>query len=199
MSSLPLILASSSQRRLNLLRQISIEPDVVISPDIDETRLKKENPRNLAIRLSKLKAEKIASTTENGYVLSADSVCACGNIVLPKAQNDEDVRYCLKTLSGRRHQVYTGVTIIKVQSGQIISTRNRIVKTIVKIKSLTDSEIEGYILSKEGIGKGGGFAISGIAEVFISFVAGSYSNIVGLPLFETRNMLVSLGYDIFQR
>jgi septum formation protein len=199
MNHLPLILASSSPNRLNILYNIGIIPEKIISPDIDETPLKKEKPRNLAARLGKLKAEKIASEVENGYVIAADTVSARGNLILPKAINDEDVRYCLNILSGRRHRVYSGVTIIKIQNNQIIDRRDKIVQTIIKFKKLTEKEIESYIKSKEGIEKGGGFSICGIGQIFISFISGSYSNVGGLPLFETRNMLDSLGYDILNR
>ena len=199
MNPVPIILASSSKSRLLLLEKIGITPTKIISPDIDETALKKENPRNLAIRLSKLKAEKISIEVKNGLVIGADSVSARGSIILPKAQTDEEVRYCLKIFSGRRHRVYPGVSIIKVENSQIISRRDKVVETIVKFKRLTDAEIENYVKSKEGIGKGGGFSVSGIGQVFINFISGSHSNIIGLPLFETRNMLLSLGYDIFNR
>lgn len=199
MNPMPIILASSSKSRLSLLEKIGIIPTKIISPDIDETPLKKENPRNLAMRLSKLKAEKIAIEVKNGLIIGADSVSARGSIILPKAQTDDEVRYCLKIFSGRRHRVYTGVSIIKIENSQIISRRDKVVETIVKFKSLTDAEIENYVRSKEGIGKGGGFSVAGIGQVFINFISGSHSNIIGLPLFETRNMLLSLGYDIFNR
>ena len=198
MNQLPIILASSSKSRLDLLKTIGIIPSQIISPDIDETPLKKESPRNLAARLSQEKSKKIASNIENGYVIGADSVSARGSIILPKAQSDEDVRYCLKIFSGRRHNIYTGVTILKVENNHIIAKRDRIVNTIVKIKRLTETEIEAYVRSKEGLGKGGGICILGIAQVFVSFISGSHSNIIGLPLFETKNMLLSLGYDIFK-
>lgn len=199
MNNPPIILASSSEGRLLLLNKIGIYPDQILSPDIDETPLKKEKPRSLSIRLGRLKAEKIASMIDNGYVIGADSVSARGNIILPKAQTDEDVRYCLEIFSGRRHNTYTGVTILKIENGEIIDRREKIVKTIIKFKTLTKSEIQAYIDSKEGLGKGGGISISGVAQIFVTFISGSYSNIIGLPLFETRNMLLSLGYDIFNR
>jgi septum formation protein len=199
MDNIPIILASSSESRLRLLKAIGIIPEKVIPAEIDETPLKKEKPANLASRLAKEKAEKIAASIKTGYIIASDSVSARGTIILPKAQTDEEVRYCLKIFSGRRHTVYTGVTIVKMENGKLVGQRNKLVKTIVKIKRLTDSEIESYVKSKEGLGKGGGFSISGIGQVFVSFISNSYSNIVGLPLFETRNMLLSLGYDIFDR
>ena len=199
MNNIPIILASSSESRLKLLKSIGIFPEKIIPADIDETPLKKEKPANLASRLAREKAWKVASSVRNGYIIAADSVSARGTIILPKAQTDEEVRYCLKIFSGRRHNVYTGVTIVKMLDGEIVIQREKLVKTIVKIKRLTDAEIEAYVKSKEGIGKGGGLSISGIAQIFVSFVSNSYSNIIGLPLFETRNMLLSLGYDILDR
>ena len=198
MTKLPLILASSSKSRLSLLKNIGIIPDKIIPSNIDETPLKKEKPSNLASRLSNEKAKKVSSLVKDGYILAADSVSARGNLILPKAENNEDVRYCMEIYSGRRHNVYTGVTILKIIDYEIADQRHRLVKSIVKFKRLTNQEIEAYIRTKEGIGKGGGICISGYAQIFISFISNSYSNIMGLPLFETRNMLLSLGYDILR-
>lgn len=195
MPFIPVILASQSPSRLALLASISIIPDIVIPADIDETPLSKELPRALALRLACQKANKIVGMQKNGYIIAADSVVAVGGRILPKALSDAGVAYSLNMLSGRRHKVCTGVNIVKVQSGHIIASRNGIVQTTVKVKRLTKQEINTYVQSQEGISKAGGYAIQGLAQFFIQFIRGSVSNVIGLPLFETRNMLLSLGYD----
>jgi len=193
MTNIPLILASSSPRRLELLSKINVTPNQIISPDIDETELKAELPRQVVLRLANAKAEKVALKMDAAYILSADTITALGRRILPKALDDESVTACLKLLSGRSHNVYTGVTIIKKNSDEVI-TRHRIVQTRIKFKRLTDKEINLYVESKEGIGKAGGCSIQGFIESFVPCINGSYSNILGLPLFETRNMLISLGF-----
>jgi septum formation protein len=193
MTNIPLILASSSPRRLELLSRIGIIPDQILPADIDETEQKQELPKDLVVRLAKAKAEKIASEVEKAYIIGADTVTAMGRRILPKALNDDDVRLCLKLLSGKRHQVYTAVTIIKKNILEI-TERHRLVKSIVRFKRLTLEEIELYVTSQEGINKAGGCSIQGLVESFIPFISGSHSNILGLPLFETRNMLLSLGF-----
>ncbi len=193
MTKIPLILASSSPRRIELLSRIGIIPDKIIPADIDETEQKGELPKDLSSRLSKAKAEKIANEVDAAYIIGADTVAAIGRRILPKALNDDDVRSCLKLLSGKRHQVYTGVTIIKKNGSEILE-KHRLVKSILRFKRLTLEEIDLYIKSKEGLNKAGGFSLQGFAEVFVPFIGGSYSNILGLPLFETRNMLLSLGF-----
>jgi septum formation protein len=130
---------------------------------------------------------------EEGYIMAADSIVAVGRRTLPKALTSEDVIQCLKLLSGRRHKVYTGVAIFKKHNG-ILLKRSRLVETIVKFKSLTDNEIAAYSKLEDGLNKAGGYSIQGYAESFITYISGSFSNVVGLPLFETKNMLVSLGF-----
>jgi septum formation protein len=193
MTNIPLILASSSPRRLELLSRIGIIPNQILPADIDESEQKQELPRNLVSRLAKAKAEKIASEVDKAYIIGADTVTALGRRILPKALNDDDVRFCLNLLSGKRHQVYTGITIIKKNGSETLE-RNRLVQSIVRFKRITDQEIELYVQSKEGINKAGGCSIQGLVESFIPFISGSHSNILGLPLFETRNMLISLGF-----
>lgn len=191
--SLPLILASASPNRVELLARIQIIPDQIIPADIDETEYPKEIPRKVAERLAYAKAHKVASMIEEGYIIGADTVAAVGRRILPKALDDDMVRSCLTLLSGRRHRLYTGVTVIKKENG-IIQERHRLVQTILKFKRLTDSEIELYIASKEGINKAGGYAIQGLVQAYIEYIGGSFSNVVGLPLCELRNMLISLGF-----
>jgi septum formation protein len=176
-----LILASASPRRLALLAQIGITPDEVIAADIDETPLKKETPRALALRLARTKAEAVKA---EGRVLAADTVVAVGRRVLPKAETESEARECLALLSGRGHRVYTGVALRRAGD-----TRARLVETRVTFKVLSPAEIETYIASGEWKGKAGGYGVQGLASRYITNIVGSYSNIVGLPLYETANLL----------
>ncbi len=187
-----IILASQSPARLELLKRIGIKDISVIPADIDESALKKEKPKDLAVRLSIEKASKIATNySDQALIIAADTVVCVGTRELPKPHTNEDVRYCLSLLSGRRHSVYTGVTIINSVTKEI---RTKFAKTIVRVKTLTNTEIEEFIASKEGLNKAGGYSIQGLMQCYIPFINGQVSNVIGLPLFETKNMLVSLGY-----
>jgi septum formation protein len=180
-----LILASVSPRRLALLAQIGVTPDEVIAADVDETPLKKETPRVLALRLARAKAEAVKA---DGRVLAADTVVAVGRRVLPKAETEAEARACLALLSGRGHRVYTGVAL-KTSTG----VRARLVETRVTFKVLSPAEIDAYIASGEWKGKAGGYAAQGLAGRYITNIVGSYSNIIGLPLYETANLLEGAG------
>lgn len=193
MQKLPVILASSSTARLELLSQLNITP-IVLPADIDETELPKELPNHAAIRLAIAKASKIAQK-HTGYIIGADTMAAVGRRIMPKALSPEMVSDCLKLYSGRRHRLYTGIHIIKKDNKGNTESRSRVVQTIVQFKNLTDNEIQFYANCGEGIGKAGGYAIQGKIQRFISFISGSVSNVVGLPIFETRNMLLSLGWE----
>ncbi len=214
---LPLILASASPRRAALLKQAGIVPARIVAPEVDETPKKQELPRAYALRLALAKADAVARMFsrpqgEGGFiVLAADTVVACGRRILPKAEGPEEVARCLKLLSGRRHQVFTAVAaagpvdpppftgevLAQRAEGATASTetkppfkiRTRIVMTRVAFKVLTTREIADYAASGEGEGKAGGYAIQGRAEAFVRFINGSYSNVVGLPLYETVAML----------
>jgi septum formation protein len=177
-----LILASASPRRLALLAQIGVTPDEVIAADVDETPLKKETPRALALRLARAKAEAVKA--KDARVLAADTVVCVGRRVLPKAETESEARSCLALLSGRGHRVYTGVAL-KTSKG----VRERLVETRVTFKVLSAAEIDAYIASGEWKGKAGGYAAQGLAGRYITNIVGSYSNIVGLPLYETANLL----------
>lgn len=183
-----LVLASASPRRLDLLRQIGIEPDAIAPAEIDESPLKDEPPRKLAARLAREKAL-VAHTAEAGVVLAADTVVAVGRRALPKAEDPETARACLTLLSGRRHRVHGGITAI----GPDGAARHRLVETAVAFKRLTAAEIDRYIDAGDWHGKAGGYAIQGRAAAFVRLVNGSYSNVVGLGLFETANLLESFG------
>lgn len=185
-----LILASASPRRLDLLARIGIVPDAVVPADIDETVLKGELPVPHAERLA---AEKAAAVAEEGaLVLAADTVVAAGRRILPKAEDESTARRCLELLSGRRHRVHSAVTLIDGEG----RARHRLSTSIVTFKRLTRDEIDAYLASGEWHGKAGGYAIQGRAEAFVRFLAGSHSGVVGLPLFETRALLVAAGCPV---
>lgn len=190
-----LILASESQARLSLLASINIAPDQVLPANIDETAFKQELPSDLASRLSLSKAEKIAPTIVDGIILAADTVSAIGRRVLEKAETDEHVRTYFKLFSGRRHQVYSAVCVLKVENGVVVARRQKLVKSTLKFKRLEDSEISYYVESQQGIGKSGGCNIEGLAGAFIIYMQGSASGVMGLPLYETCNLLKSVGYN----
>jgi septum formation protein len=190
LSPSPLVLASASPRRLLLLRQVGIEPDTVEAAEVDETPLSSETPRQLAQRLATAKAERVASTHPAAYVIAADTVVAVGRRVLPKVESEAEGRLCLALLSGRAHRVLTGVTVM-APDGRAAS---RLVESRVRFKRLSAAETETYLRSGEGLGKAGGYAIQGQAGAFVMALQGSYSGVVGLPLYETLNLLAGLGF-----
>lgn len=184
----PLILASASPRRLELLAQIGIVPDRVSPTDIDETRRKDESPRELALRLAREKAA--ACPGEGAYVLAADTVVALGQRNLEKAADEAEAAAFLRLLSGRAHQCITGVAV-RAPDGRMAS---RAVLARVKMKRLTQAEIAAYVASGDWKGKAGGYGIQGPAGAFVTAINGSYTAIVGLPLYETKSLLEGLGY-----
>lgn len=195
-NNLSIILASGSPARLEILKKLHIIPAKVIPADIDESELPKETPANVAIRLACEKAELVAKNIkEDAIIIGADTVAARGKKILPKALTVDDIKYCLNILSGKTHRVYTGVCMIKKTSEQFL-IRKKLVETIVKFKRLTEQEIEFYCNLEEGLNKAGGCRISGYAEAFIPIIKGSHSNVMGMPMFETRNMLISMGYKV---
>jgi septum formation protein len=180
-----LVLASASPRRLALLRQVALAPDLVDAAALDETPLKNELPAQHALRLAAAKARAIALRHPGAFVLGADTVVACGRRILPKAEDAATARRCLALLSGRRHRVHGGVALV-TPAGKL-ATRH--VQTIVAFKRLTEAEIAAYLAAGEWQGKAGGYAIQGLAALFVRQIGGSYSNVVGLPLFETASLL----------
>jgi len=185
-----LVLASASPRRLDLLRQIGLEPDAVVAAEVDESPLKDETPRLLAIRLAAAKAARVAADEPAAYVLGADTVVALGRRVLPKAETAEEVRACLGLLSGRAHRVLTAVAVV-APGGR---TARRLVETRVRFKRLSPQDIAGYVASDEGLGKAGGYGVQGRAGAFVTTLQGSYPAVVGLPLYESASLLAGLGY-----
>ena len=180
-----LVLASASPRRLDLLRQIGLEPDAIDPADTDETPGLRELPRAYALRMAEAKLAAVMPRHPLAVVLAADSVVAVGRRILPKAETEAEARACLGLLSGRRHRVMGGVAV-GASDG---TARTRLVETVVRFKRLEPAEIDDYIASDEWRGKAGGYAIQGRAARFVSFVSGSYSNVVGLPLYETMGLL----------
>ena len=193
-----LVLASGSPRRLALLGQVGIEPDLLMPVDADETPLKAEAPRSLAKRLAREKAELAVKKLlrvddfDRGYILAADTVVAQGRRILPKAEMLDQASMCLRLLSGRAHRVYTGLTMITPKG----AARHRLIETRVRFKKLSSDEIDSYLASGEWRGKAGGYAIQGIAGSFVVKLIGSYTNVVGLPLYETCSLLQGEGYPV---
>jgi septum formation protein len=185
-----LVLASASPRRLDLLRQIGLAPDAVVGAELDETPLPKETPQRHALRLARAKAAFAADREPDAYVLAADTVVAVGRRILPKAENDQDAERCLDLLSGRAHRVLTGVAVAAPGGRRA----ERLVEARVGFKRLTAEEKRRYLDSGEGIGKAGGYAVQGLAGAFVTGLQGSYFAVVGLPLYETLNLLRGMGY-----
>jgi len=190
-----LALASASPRRLDLLRQIGLVPDRVAPADIDETPLRDERPGRLALRLAVQKGEAAREQLAGMFVISADTVVAVGRRILPKAETEKEARACLRLLSGRKHDVLTGVAVLAPDGRQV----SRLVEARVELKRLSHMDVEGYVGCGEWRGKAGGYAIQGQAGGFVTGIAGSYSAIVGLPLYETAALLEGMGYPIARR
>ena len=188
----PLVLASASPRRQELLRQIGIIPDAIDAADIDETPTKGELPPAHVVRLAEAKARTVAPRHPGAFILAADTVVACGRRILPKAEDAATARACLAMLSGRRHRVYGGVAVV-TPAGDIAIRR---VLSMVAFKRLSTTEVEAYIAAGEWQGKAGGYAIQGLAAALIPWISGSYSNVVGLPLCETAQLLAGHGYRL---
>ena len=187
-----LVLASASPRRLDLLARIGVTPDLVVPADIDESVPAGELPRVHALRLACDKAAAVALRHPDDLVLAADTVVAVGRRILPKVEDEATLRRCMALLSGRRHRVLTGVALSIPGQPQ----RSRVVETMIAIKRLSAEEVDHYAAHGEWRGKAGGYALQGYGEVYVRHMAGSYSNVVGLPLAETRHLLKSAGYAL---
>jgi nucleoside triphosphate pyrophosphatase len=193
-----LVLASGSPRRLSLINQAGVEPDSLEPAEIDETPERGELPRTLSVRLARekaLKAQERIRTREDlkgAFILAADTVVAVGRRIMPKPELLEEAASCLRLLSGRTHRVYSGVCLVTPND----SVKTRLVETRVRFKRLSDQDIESYLASGEWRNKAGGYAIQGLAGTFVVKLVGSYSNVVGLPLYETVALLAGEGYPV---
>ena len=193
-----LVLASASPRRLALLQQVGIEPDALLPADLDETPLRSESPREFVKRLARAKAE-VARKTARGrdelrgaFVIAADTVVTVGRRILPKAEVVDEADACLRLLSGRAHRVYTAVCMVSPKDRM----RERLVETRLRFKRLSRDERESYLASGEWRGKAGGYAIQGLAGTFVVKLVGSYTNVVGLPLYEAIALLDGEGFPV---
>ncbi|RLQ87203.1 Maf-like protein [Notoacmeibacter ruber] len=195
-----LILASGSPRRVELLQQAGIEPDALLPTDIDETPKRAEHPRSLAKRLAVQKAEAAYKTQrdvaaqQRSFLLAADTVVSVGQRILPKAEMVDEASAALRLLSGRSHRVHTGICLVTPKG----HFRQKVVESRVRFKRLGGEELDAYLASGEWRGKAGGYAIQGLAGTFVVKLVGSYSNVVGLPLYETVSLLVGEGFHVHQ-
>jgi nucleoside triphosphate pyrophosphatase len=193
-----LVLASGSPRRLALINQAGIEPEALRPADLDETPLRGELPRACANRLARAKADaalemvRMDEELKGSYILAADTVVAVGRRILPKAELLDQAAQCLRLLSGRNHRVHSAVCLVTPNE----AFRQRLVETRVRFKRLAKEDLEAYLASGEWRGKAGGYAAQGIAGSFIVKMVGSYTNVVGLPLYETTTLLAGEGYPI---
>jgi septum formation protein len=194
-----LVLASASPRRLSLLDRIGLAPDLMNPADVDETPLKRETPRRLSIRLAEAKAEaarlspQVINLGTNVFVLGADTVVGLGRRILPKAETYEDAKDCLALLSGRSHWVYSTVCLISPDGKK----HTRCCETKVRFKRLSRDDMQSYLKSDEWRGKAGGYAIQGRGESFVRYLVGSHSGVMGLPLYETVNLLQGAGFPVY--
>ena len=186
-----LVLASTSPRRLDLLKRIGVEPSRIAAPDIDEDPLPGELPRAYVQRIATGKAHAVERAADE-ILLAGDTTIAVGRRIRGKPEDEPDLRRMLRLLSGRRHHCLSAICLIGLDG----KPRTRISDTVVAFKRLTTQEIDTYIASGEGMGKAGGYAIQGRAEGFVRFLSGSHSGVVGLPVFETRALLIAAGYPL---
>ncbi len=184
-----LILASASPRRRELLARLGIEPARIIAADIDETPLPGELPRAHAVRLAAEKARAAAALAPGSFILAGDTVVGVGRRILPKAEDEPTARACLKLISGRRHRVFSAVALVSPDG----TMREALSETALRFKRLSNTEIDAYIAGGEWQGKAGGYAIQGVAEGFCLWLAGSHSGVMGMPLYETRKLLIAAG------
>ena len=193
-----LVLASGSPRRLSLINQAGIEPDLLLPADVNETPKRGELPRSCATRLARAKADaalvavRSDEDLKGAFILAADTVVAVGRRILPKAELLDEAAQCLRLLSGRNHRVFTGICLVTPREG----FRQRLVETKVRFKRLSEQDIEAYLASGEWRGKAGGYAVQGLAGTFVVKMVGSYTNVVGLPLYETAALLEGDGYPV---
>lgn len=185
-----LVLASSSPRRRELLALMGLTPDQIISPEVDETPLKEEAPRDYVKRIAIEKARAVHFRGPEAYILAADTIVERGRKIILKAENEGEARRILQSLSGRRHRVYTSICVISPDGKEATRT----VLTRLTFKRLSDEDLQAYLSSKEWEGKAGAYGIQGVAAKFVTYLSGSYTNVIGLPLYETECLLKGLGF-----
>jgi len=190
MSRAPLVLASASPRRLELLAQIGVTPDAVMAADVDEAPQTDETPRRLVLRLAETKARAVADQRPDAFVLGADTIVAVGTRILGKPADAADAERMLGLMSGRAHRVLTGVAVV-APGGR---TAARLSETRIKFRRLSDADLERHIRSGEWRDAAGAYKIQGVAGADVAFLSGSHSSVVGLPLYETYNLLTGLGW-----
>jgi len=190
MSRPDLILASASPRRLELLAQIGVTPDAVVAADVDETPLKDETPRRLVLRLAEIKAAAVAGQRPAAFVLAADTIVAVGTRILGKPADAAEAERMLRLMSGRAHRVLTGVALV----GPDGRRATRLSETRIKFRRLSDEDVARHLAADEWRDAAGAYKIQGVAGADVAFLSGSHSAVVGLPLFETRNLLTGLGW-----
>ena len=189
-SKAPLVLASASPRRLELLRQVGIEPDLVDPADIDETPGRDETPRRLALRLAQEKTAAVAARRPDAFVLGADTLVAVGRRILNKPETEAEARAMLALLSGRAHKVLTGL-VVRAPDGR---SAERVVETRVRFKRLSPQEADAFIAAGDWRDAAGGYKIHQRAGAFVTEIQGSYTSVVGLPLYESVSLLTGLGW-----
>jgi septum formation protein len=190
---LRLILGSGSPRRKELLAGLGIVPDLILPPDIDETPLRGELPRPYCLRLAEAKARAVPAGPDD-VVLCADTTVALGRRILGKPADAGEAAAFLTALGGRRHQV---ITALAVRRGDRVLVRESL--SVVKMKRLSDAELNAYLASGEWQGKAGGYGIQGLAGALIPWISGSYTGIMGLPVAETAALLTAVGYPVWRR
>lgn len=183
------VLGSESKIRLQLLKQINIKPDIIAPAKIDETPLKKEKPFDYVKRMAKTKAESLHQKYFGSVILSADTIINYQSRIIQKPKNNEEIHELLNSYSSKNIKVITSVYMINSDHKRSTKT----VETSLKFKHLSKLDIDEYVIGGYGLGKAGGIAIESMMESFVKRIVGSYSNILGLPLYETRNMLISAG------
>lgn len=190
MSRPDFILASASPRRLELLAQIGVIPDAVVAADVDETPLKDETPRRLVLRLAEIKAAAVAQQRPGAFVLGADTIVAVGTRILGKPADAAEAERMLRLMSGRAHRVLTGVALITPDGRRA----TRLSETRIKFRRLSHEDVARHLSAGEWKDAAGAYKIQGVAGADVAFLSGSHSAVVGLPLFETRNLLTGLGW-----
>ena len=190
MKTSKLILASSSPQRLSLLKTIGIEPDKVVPANIKEIPNKKEKPKDFVIRISKEKAFDVAKENSNSFILSGDTIVAAGRRIIGKPSDRNEAKEILSLLSGRRHRVLSAFTLIKPDLKEI----TKLVTSKVKFSRLSENDLNEYLDTEEWRGKAGGYAIQSRASSFVPWISGSYTGVMGFPINEVKNVLISSGW-----